>query len=83
MRGHWALIHLFLISAQSPDENADTLCAGKDVRVVYEYLVETCMGILKDDLQLPFNVLERLEHPELHERSFPNFILFRHTYDRF
>jgi hypothetical protein len=51
------------------------------VRVVYEYLVETCMGILKDDLQLPFNVLERLEHPELHERSFPNFILFRHTYD--
>ncbi len=51
------------------------------MRVVYEYLVETCMGILKDDLQLPFNVLERLEHPELHERSFPNFILFRHTYD--
>ncbi len=49
------------------------------MRVVYEYLVETCMGILKDDLQLPFNVLERLEHPELHERSFPNFILFRHT----
>jgi hypothetical protein len=56
------------------------LASGKDVRAVYELLVENCMGICKEDLQLPFNVLERLEHPELHERSFPNFILFRHMY---
>ncbi len=47
---------------------------------MYEHLVENCMGIVKEDLQLPFHVLERLEHPELHERSFPNYILFRHMY---
>lgn len=58
---------------------SDPLATDKDVRAIYEFLVENCMGITREDMQLPFNVLEKLEFPELHERSFPNLILFRHT----
>jgi hypothetical protein len=53
-------------------------CSAKDVRQVYEIMVENCMGITTQDMQIPFYVLNKLEHPELHERSYPVQALFRH-----
>lgn len=50
------------------------------VRAVYESLCETCIGVTRDELNLPLeDAMSRIEFPELHEESIPQLTYLRYV----
>lgn len=55
-----------------PEKHAD------QIRRIYEYLTELCMGVSREEIQQPaFSGLHQLSFPELHEDSIPQINSFR------
>ena len=48
----------------------------KEVRLLYERLVISCLGVSNEVFQMPFQLIEELDNPSAHEKSYAIKILF-------